>query len=575
MKVSNFTIDNLPEGQHLVVWFNNINHFEIKTQDYFITFVIKDLQTNQYRIIYRNVKESPDISLGSIIHNKRVTDKTIGEEFTSVIDVPMHDKVFTMKKEKVEFYKGEDYFLLPDNITLTSNRYNLLKRSQEQRLLEYMDLEGNVILFPSYVIAQYYYFRSSSMTKQVMAKYITNETALKGLYESYRRDEEGNASIVLKPNAGSRDGAEIFRFVVNKYANDNFHRVYKDLVKSKMEIDAVLKKMKITSHNNTAALSALFPFHNLAYFRYKGVRLSDGRILVLEILAENSEYPFQSLTVYKQSKKLGAKPIKLGKTHNTLDSKLSNVINDKTPSNIFTPFDIYSEPKEDGRIDLKDKDITYEILDSDEEVDDIQTTDEIDYETDVSFTESESSGDIETAHAEIETDAFNKPDGWDEKERPGLEAFLVMLEVAQSKAEEKGAKFNYFVDDEQMLPQKPTYDKSRKQWLKSLLDDNVTPRAYSCAYIYFNGKNVCVIDVERDKRVKGLSILVLTMNNNVPISDRLIKNILVDFVTESGAWLQNIAVNTFKNKTINHPDDITESSINSWANRLLKAIKTI
>lgn len=575
MKLSNFTIDNLPEGEHLVVWFNNINHFQIHTQDYFITFVIKDLQTNEYRITYRNVKESPEISLGSIIYNKRVTNKTIGEEYTSVIDVPIHDKTFTMKREKIEFYKDEQYFLLPDEITLTAHKYNLLKRSQEQRLVEYVDIDNNKILFPSYVIGQYYYFRSSSMAKQVMASYITNEDALKGLYKSYSRDKDGNASIVIKPNANGKDGAEIFRFAVNEYAYYNFHRIYKDLVKSKKEIDTYLKKRGYTPSYNTAVLSALFPFNNLSFIRYRGVKLSDGRILALEILAEDSEYPFKTLTIYRQSKKIGAKPIKIGKIEGTLDSKISDIITDKTPSNIFTPVDIYSEPKEDGRIDLKDKEITYEILDSDEEVEEIQTNNEVDYETDLSFTESESTGDIETAQAEIETDVFEKPEGWDEKKRPGLEAFLAMLEVAQNKAEKKGLLFDYFVNDEQMLPQKPKHDKSRKQWLKSLLDDNVTPRAYSCAYINYSGKNVCVIDVERDKRVNGLAVLILSMNNNAPVSEGLIKKILVDYVREKGTWLQGIHVDSFKKKTINHPDNISDDSIKNWASRLLKAIKTM
>ncbi|MBE0513932.1 Tn7-like element transposition protein TnsE [Sulfurimonas sp.] len=575
MRISDFTIDNLPDGEHLVVWYNNVNHFNIKTQDFYIIFIIKNLKTKEFKIIYRNIKESPDISLGSIIYNKSVTSKSIGEEFISIIDVPKHDALFTMKRESLDFYKDEEYFSLPEDIPLTIHTYNLLKRSREQRLLEYTDIDGNKILFPSYVIAQYYYYRSSSMSKQVMAHYITNETALKGLYKSYSRDEDGNASIVLKPNACASDGAEIFRFAVDEYANYNFHRVYKDLAKSKREIDADLKELKINPTHNTAALSALFPFYDLAYIRYRGVVLSDDRILALEILAEDSKYPFEKLTIYRQSKKIGANPIKLGSIENTLDSNISGVINDRVPSGIFTPVDIYSEPKEDGRIDLKDKEVTYEILDFEEEVDEIQTTDKVDYETDVSFTESESSGDIDTAQADIETDVFTKPDGWDEKERPGLEAFLSMLGTAQEKAEKKDMVFNYFVNDEQMLPQKPKSSKGRNQWSKSLLVDNTTPRAYSCAFIEYSGKHVCVFDVERDSRVKGLSILIIAMNNNTPISDSLIKNILLDFVQEKGSWLQKISIDRFKKKNINHPGDISKNGIDGWADRLLKSIKDI
>jgi len=572
MRVSDFTIDSLPDGEHLVVWFNNVNHFKIKTQDYFIIFVIKDLQTGEHRIVYRNVKESPEISLGSIIYNKRVTNKVIGEEFTSIINIPRHEESYRMGKENIKFYEDEEYFSLPNTITLTEHKYNLLRRSHEQNISLYSDSEGNTILFPSYVIAQYYYYRSSSMTKQVMAQYTTNEDALKGLYKSINRDKDGNASIVLKPNASGRDGAEIFRFALDEYAYYNFHNIYKDLARSKAEIKAIFKKREIPYTHNTAALSALFPFHDVIYMRYRGVKLSDGRILALEILAEDSKYPFQTLTIYRQAKRLGAKPVKIGQIQGTLDSEISESINDKIPSNIFTPVEMYSEPKEDGRIDLKTKEIFHDMLSSYEEVDEITTTDKVNYETDVSFTESESNGDIGTAQAEIETDIYDKPDGWDKKERPGLEAFLVMLGIAQSKATIKGIKFDYYVNDEEMLPQKPKYEKSRKKWSKSLLIDDKSPRAYSCAYIEYAGKNVCVIDVERDSRVKGLSILILAMNNNVRVSEGLIKMVLVDFVKESGSWLQNIEADNFKKRNINHPDSISEASIGGWAKRLLNSI---
>jgi len=99
------------------------------------------------------------------------------------------------------------------------------------------------------------------------------------------------------------------------------------------------------------------------------------------------------------------------------------------------------------------------------------------------------------------------------------------------------------------------------------------PRAYSSAFIEYDGKHVCVIDIERDHRVKGLSVLVLRMNNNTQVSDSLIKNILINFVKEKGSWLQGIDTSSFKNKRLNHPDEITNDSIKNWAKRLLNSIK--
>lgn len=577
MKYSDFTINNLPEGKHEVVWYNNVNQFKNSSQDFFIYFVIRNIETGELKVIYRNIKEAPGISLGSFIDNKKVTEQVVGQEFACILNVPKHNSFTVIKTQDKSFYTNEDYFSFTDEKIIMNSKksYKLLDRSSEQTLLEYRDINGTKILFPSYVIAQYYYFRTASMTKQVMASNIKNNSAIQGLYKEVSLDEQGNGKIILTSNAKGADAADIFRFTESKYANEMFHRIQQDLAKSTQRIKHIYKKMGIASSNNSGVLNAFFPHHGTMIIRFRGIRLSDGRILALEILAEDSNYPFQKLTIYRESKKSTDNPVKLGEIQETLETKISNIITNRTPSNIFTPKQMYSDPKEDGRLDLKDKEITHEILDSDEEEAEKQATSKVNYVTDVSFTESESSGDIETTHVEIDSDIYNKPDGWDEKERPGLEAFLTMLEEAQSKAKAKGLMFDYFVNDERMLPQKPTYDKGRKRWLKSLLIDNKTPRAYSCAYIQYDSKNVCVIDVERDIRIKGLSILVLAMNNNTPISEGLINNILLDFVQEKGAWLQDIHVQNFKTKNINHPDSINNTSIKSWAKRLLNVLKNI
>jgi hypothetical protein len=126
-----------------------------------------------------------------------------------------------------------------------------------------------------------------------------------------------------------------------------------------------------------------------------------------------------------------------------------------------------------------------------------------------------------------------------------------------------------------MLPQKPGSDKSRNQWAKSLLVDDKTPRAYSCAFIQYDGKQICAIDVERDHRVKGLSVLIMKMNNNTQVSDSLIKNILLNFVKEKGSWLQGVNTTNFKNKRLIHPDNLADDSIKNWARRFLTSIDEI
>ena len=206
MLYSDIILKNIPEGTYEVIWYNNIHHYHHRPSEHYITFVIRDVDTNEHKRIEVNTKESPAIPLGMIFRDKMVTKDRTGKVFTSVINIPKHNKYTKARFFPEEIYRGEPYFELVDNIQIanTDMKYKLMSRSMEQTVLMYKDILGNNIIFPSYVIAQYYYFRSSSMTKQVMASYISNTTALKGLYKDIRLDSEtGHASIVLKPNAKS------------------------------------------------------------------------------------------------------------------------------------------------------------------------------------------------------------------------------------------------------------------------------------------------------------------------------------------------------------------------------------
>jgi len=573
MLYSNLTLDGIPNGNYELIWYNNINRYKNQSQDYFISFVIRNLDTKNLEIIYRNIKEIPAIPLGSIIENKRFTGKVIGEEYTRVINIPEHNEYTRIKQQGISVYTSEIYFNYQEQHTISTNNktYKLLDRSQEQTLLEYKDIDGNIILFPSYVIAQYFYCRTASMIKQLMASNLKYSDAIKGLYKDTTIDEEGNATITLLPGAKGTDGAEIFRFAKQQYANNMFHRVYQDLAASSQKIKTALKKKNFTPQYNTAVLSAFFPFYGSTHIRFRGKILSDNRILVLEIIAEDSNYPFESLTIYREHKKFNDKLVQIGKVQNKFKAKVTEFMSNKNPNHSYEDVEVKSKPREDGRIGLRDKEIDYKSLDVDEEAESYKTAEKVDQSVDISSNEAEYSGNLETAQANTETGATEEPDDWHTTERPGLEDFLLMLQEAQIINDD----FEYTVNDQLMCPQKPSNDRSRKKWLKALMSDNQTPRAYSYTNVELNNRYACVIDVERDSRVEGLSVLIIAMHDNTPISDSLIEKIMTDFVRESGTWLKKITPNSFNYKKIKHPANITEESIRKWATRLLNVLNDI
>lgn len=574
-------LDNFPAGKHTILWYNHINHFRKTSQDYHIALVLKNLETGELQINYRNLKEIPALSLGAIVENQRLSHETIGKHYSLLLSIPQHSASTKMRQQKQEFFLQQPYFSFEGNETIMTDErtYKLLDRSKEQGFLEYQDESGRNILFPAYVVAQYYYYRSASMIAQVMAYTLKDNNRVKGLYKNCSCDDAGNASIILHPGAANKDAPEIFRFAISDYASMMFHRIYSDLAKSSQMIKERLEKHHISSTHNTGVLSAFFPFHGLSVMRIRGEELADGSILALEIIEENSPYPFENLTVFREHKKYNERLLQMGKIQKKLSAKITEHLNSKRPDQQFDDVTVMATKKQDGRLDLANKDIEYQIIKLNEEAESFKTVDKTSDEADLASDMASYNGDQNTAQANVqikidpskpESDEENEEDE-EQKDRPGLDDFFYMLQITTDST----PSFSYIVEQYENLPKKPKGDRSKKKWLSAYLADNTTSRRYAAAQIQYNGRNVFVIDVERDSRVEGLSVIIIAMSDNSPIQEKTIYDIMVDLVKENSSWLHNITIPGLIHKTIIHPSNNAEDSIKNWSNRLLNAIKTI
>lgn len=164
--------------------------------------------------------------------------------------------------------------------------------SLEQKCIVIND-DSRQYIFPCFLLGATYYFRSASMRQHLL----TNN--LKALYETSRTNEikieNGHAQIHLTHFAKDNDVADILRFATNPLA----HRHWEE----------VTNAMRLATINNKdpdrISLFADFPVSQRISIKARMVKTTDPatgkeKILVLDILEEDSAFAFDRVTIFRQ-----------------------------------------------------------------------------------------------------------------------------------------------------------------------------------------------------------------------------------------------------------------------------------
>lgn len=93
---------------------------------------------------------------------------------------------------------------------------------------------------------------------------------------------------------------KIYRFVIYKRANNMWLQIRRDMVASKILSEHRKQSANFVGSPNTMTIQANFPVPGKINFKARVKVLSDGSLLVLKILQENSFYPFEQLKVIRE-----------------------------------------------------------------------------------------------------------------------------------------------------------------------------------------------------------------------------------------------------------------------------------
>ncbi|RXJ81042.1 hypothetical protein [Arcobacter sp. F2176] len=418
-------------------------------------------------------------------------------------------------------------------------------------------------IIPSYVIALYYYFKSSSM----------KESLYKGnpfiLYDSVNSNlgDKTDAILVLESHASKLDGPFIYRFLTDEIAQKGFvdFSRYISAFKTKNDMD---KKPTVL-----IPIKALFPTREIFNIKIRYIEIEDSSsnkktYLVNEIQNDDSTLDFEKLTILKKKKKdrkidpndeeglhiKGRKPKKRKKTVNT-----------DTPSLIYGTNKI-REIENTQNLSLINKDITYGSLEEENPNVPIVTDKEKKGEVSVSFSKGENSGDETAQQSRLETDNDNKNEV---SKPPTFDIFLESIEFIENS----NLVSEFIYND---IPKNVPVSYTKSDELTSQCSIHNRIKQYvTCAFEY-NDIKIVLIEVESEHN--DFATWVIASKNEIfedaiteALEMRYSEQKVLQEIKDTYNDLNTLKFNTHRHAQINDENE-HEEVLERWLLRLLNII---
>jgi hypothetical protein len=414
--------------------------------------------------------------------------------------------------------------------------------------------EKQIIIFPCAVIGARYYFTSSSMRHHLFAM------KLDSLYEDIELDTSTRtAKILLRHSASSEDAPHILRFVKNEFAHKQWHAVHNSLVE-------ISRKYELARKNSYfVPLKIDFPVQQTIQMEIRGFKFWDNnknkeKILVFEIMKENSQFDFDTITIQRRvkNKLLGDRTV-----IETERFKTTALVKNTYPASRFKRIPIKPTDKRTNP-NLDDIKVLREYLDDEYEsvIDEtVPLTKDIEPALGISVMESDGQGDNDTRPASV---ARQGEEEKDPKERKPREYFVLadfkkLMPHLQQQEEVTGMNISqlryvppkYQSRNRKLLSLKESYDKTLQN-----------RRVFVCVSFKYKDKSVCLVEIDHDRLVNGPGTYVLTSDggeNPDSFADMVVRRFVKgEKFKKTETDLQALGINFGSKK---HPSLIKKMSI--------------
>ena len=567
LELDEFLLTYFPKDKKVMVYsYGNIYQQETNFK---IALILKEMVDNaepEYFLRYINLKDMANFPIGSIIDNGKKLDKFGGKKVNLILNLENIESKIMLEISKLKKELVKPTF--PEKIGNFNSKFHV--QGQYYFILKDENTNKNVYI-PHYEVARWFYFTTPSMTKQILSASLNEESSmLKGLYKNIIHINSKFKEITLTQNANTKDAANIFRYVTNKYANNCWYQVRRNLTASGIELKNKQQEKGYINNSFEMKIKVDFPIKEEISLNARVKVLEDGSFLVLKFINEDSIYDFETLFVQTERRNKTKEFQQVIRNVKPAKGKLSKKITDNTPNEEFNPIVIDNESIDfEERLDLKSKSIRKSLKYIDEcDISSLNNKSNSDKKIDLSTKYAESNGSDDTAGVLIE----NENPEVDDREYLSLTDFKNML----FECSKENNEFSFFIQIEDYLPQKPENNMNKKRkWRKSKLLDNKTKRKYLAVSINYDNKNFTLIEIERDLLVDGLSTLIIWRNDYSKIDNLVILSVVRNFVYESGRWVKNYDEYVFNWCLLEHPKDENKNRMKEWYSRLLAKTRRI
>lgn len=459
-------------------------------------------------------------------------------------------------KEQIPLYK----VLSKDSIksVLGESEFNAFKFGSNFCYVHENEDERYII--PSYIVALYYYFRSSSMKE---ALYKSNPFNLYDKTNSNLTDKS-NAILVLESHASKLDGPFIYRFLTNETSQKGFIDFSRSISSFKNKMDMV---NKVT---NIVPITALFPTRETFNIKIRYVEIKDTlsnkkTFLVNEIQNDDSTLDFEKLTILKKKRKDGEIDTdgedKLNIKGRKPKKRKTNVVT-RTPSLIYGTHTI-KELENNQNLSLQNKDVIYSSLEEKGGNISITTGDEKKGEVSVSFSKGTSSGDETAQQSKLENDDTNKNNL---SKPPIFDIFLESIDFIENS----NLVSEFFYDD---VPKNIPVSYTKNNEITSICMINNRIKQYVTCFFEYNHTNIVLLEVESENN--DFATWVIASKESVPEEDiikilemRYSEQKLLEEIKQEYNNLNSLKFNTHRHAQINDENE-HEEVLERWLLRLL------
>lgn len=462
----------------------------------------------------------------------------------------------------LKFHSLEKNTFRPISEVITDEFYDLRHHKpsySKNQWCAVFETDSQIIIFPCFAIGAAYYFLSTSMRIQLLAQNIEGLYFKKSLIFNETTKE---ASIKLKSNAADDDAMDIVRFETNKNARKHWY--------------AIVNNFRTAEHSNESGISvpfkADFPTAEDLEVTARVKRLKDSsqgkeRVLVLEILEENSSFQFDRLTIYRD----GKEPRRVDTTRKARRIRTRNIITPRDPTTELTPVVVENDHpiKNPNRENIE---VTKEIIPDDdkEEMPVPRVTDGFG-SADIGLSEAEHNGDPDVRPGAVERVPPEEGKEVRLKDPFTLTDFQIMVEPLGSENKDV---HNLCINGPTMMPRIITggircfYDKKHTKI-----------RRYFYVTFTYRGRNVGLIEIDQGNLPGGCATYVLVSKDKSDFSED-IKEMLgkyashetIETIKEAFEQREKGKV-TFLSK--NHPEKKSEEYYEQWRRKLLMRIAMI